>query len=176
MTNFNKMLLVAGATMLFATPALAGPGSSSAKSATASTKAQIVEPLTLTKKQDLDFGTLVKTPTLTATAVTVQLDNSGALVGGCPTGLLCSGTTTEARFEAFGTLGQNLYVYTPVSAVMTNAAGDTLTFTPNARTAPLLLSASTGLNNFGVGGSIAVSSATKPGVYNGAMNVTVDYN
>ena len=32
------------------------------------------------------------------------------------------------------------------------------------------------LNNFGVGGSIAVSSATAPGVYNGAMDVTVDYN
>jgi len=175
MTNFDKMLLVAGATMLFASPALAGPGSTTAATANAKLRAQIVEPLTLTKKQDLDFGTLVKTPALTA-AVTVQLDNSGALVGGCPAGLLCSGITTEARFEAFGTLGQNLYVYTPVSAVMTNAAGNTLTFTPNARTAPLLLSASTGLNNFGVGGSIDVSSATAPGVYNGAMNVTVDYN
>jgi len=170
------MMLVAGAAMLFASPALAAPGSTTAATASANTKAQIVEPLTLVKKGDLDFGTIVKTNSLsTTTPVTLSLDNAGVL-GGCTvgSGLLCSGTTTASRFQAAGTAGQLVYVYMNASETMSSGSGS-LVFTPNLA-GPVTLDATTGSVTFGVGGSIDVAKATTAGVYVGTMAVTVDYN
>ena len=178
MTNFNKMLLVAGATMLFASPALAAPGSSSAKSATANTKAQIVEPLTLTKVQDLDFATIVKTPAMVAgVTTTLTLADDGSLSGCAPaSGLICTGTTAAARFKATGTAGQLVYVYTNASETMVNGNFDVLVFTPNQAVPNATLSLTTSDVTFGVGGSIPVTTLTPPGTYAGTMQVTADYN
>ena len=176
MTNFNKMLLVAGATVLFASPALAGPGSSSAKSASATTKAQIVEPLTITKVQDLDFATIVKTPAMVAgVTTTLTLADDGSL-SGCSGGLICTGTTAAARFKATGTAGQLVYVYTNASETMVNGNFDVLVFTPNQAVPNATLSLATSDVTFGVGGSIPVTTLTAPGTYTGTMQVTVDYN
>ena len=177
MTNFNKMLLVAGATMLFATPALAGPGSSSAKTAVANTRAQIVEPLTLTKVQDLDFATIVKTPAMVAaTNYTLTLADDGSLTGcGAGTGMLCTGTTQAAKFSATGTPGQLVYVYTNATEPMSNGT-DPLTFTPNQVVPNATIDATTGEVTFGVGGSITITKLTPPGTYTGTMTVTADYN
>lgn len=176
MHTSRYMMLVAGAAMLFASPALAGPGSPTAATAQANTKAQIVEPLTLTKKGDLNFGTIVKTSSLSATTpVTLNLNNAGTL-GGCTagSGLLCSGATTASSFQAAGTAGQLVYVYTNPTETMASGSNN-LVFTPNLA-GPVTLDASTGLVNFGVGGSIDVAKGTPPGVYAGTMDVTVDYN
>ena len=168
MTNFNKMLLVAGATMLFATPALAAPSATSV-TLTVSTRAQIVEPLTMTKLTDLDFGTLVKTSTLTATPVTFSLANDNTPT--CPAELLCSNAQT-ATFDVFGTPDQFLFVTT--SATLLNNGLVNLAMTPNPVTGQQL--DSTGKTSFGVGGTVQVASTTAAGVYNGTMDVTVDYN
>ena len=177
MINHKTMLLVAGATMLFASPALAGPGSPSAKTAVAITRAQIVEPLTLTKTQDLDFATIVKTPAMAAaTNYTLTLNGSGALSGcGAGTGMLCTGTTQAAKFSATGTPGQLVYVYTNVSETMSNGTA-TLSFTPNQAVPNATIGATTGEVTFGVGGSITITKATAPGTYTGIMTVTADYN
>ena len=177
MTNFNKMLLVAGATMLFASPALAGPGSPSAKTAVTNTRAQIVEPLTFAKVQDLDFATIVKTPAMAAaTNYTLTLNDSGALSGcGVGTGMLCTGTTLAAKFTATGTPGQLVYIYTNVSETMSNGAA-TLVFTPNQAVPNATINAATGDVTFGVGGSITITKTTAPGTYTGVMTVTADYN
>lgn len=176
MNKYNKLMLVAGGAMLFASPALAAPNSASAKSATANTKAQIVEPLTLTKTGDLDFATIVKTPSMTVgTTYTLTLSDAGVL-SGCNAGLLCTGATTAARFKATGTPGQLVYVYTNVSETMTTPAGATLVFTPNQAVPAATLAAGTGDVNFGVGGSISIDKTTAPGTYAGTMLVTADYN
>lgn len=177
MTNFKKLLLVAGATTMFASPALAAPGSTSAKTAVATTRAQIVEPLTLTKTQDLDFATIVKTPAMAAaTNYTLTLADDGSLTGcGAGTGMLCTGTTLAANFSATGTPSQLVYIYTNPTESMTNGV-DTLVFTPNQAVPNATIDATTGKVTFGVGGSITITKATAPGTYTGTMTVTADYN
>ena len=176
MTNFNKMLLVAGATMLFATPALAGPGSSSAQTASATTKAQIVEPLTIVNAGDLDFGTIVKTASLAVgSTYTLTLDDTGVLSGCTSPALLCTGTTSASAFTVTGTANQAVFVYTNATETMTGPGTATLVFTPNQAVPNATLDVN-GTVTFGVGGSIDVTKATAPGTYNGNMDVTVDYN
>lgn len=167
MDNFRKTLLVAGAAILFASPAYAA--SPTAVSATASTYAQIVDPLTIINDIPLSFGTLVKTPSLTATAVTVVLDQSDTVT--CPAALLCSGTPTSAKFTVTGTTGQIVQL-TTVASTMTGPGTATLTFTPTAPTS--IVAASTGAS-FTFGGSIPVASTTPSGIYTGDVTVTADY-
>ncbi|MEO5640732.1 MAG: DUF4402 domain-containing protein, partial [Sphingomicrobium sp.] len=179
MVNFRNAMLVASAAMLFASPALAAApySSSTSKNAVATTRAQIVEPLTFSNTGNLDFATIVKTASLsTTTPVVLTLDDTGVL-GGCAvaSGLLCSGTTTAATFDVAGTPGQVLVVYTNATETMTSGT-DTLVFTPSTTSGPVTLDSITGLASFGVGGSISVAKATPPGIYTGTMDVTVDYN
>ncbi len=169
MVNFRNALLAAGAALLFASPALAA-GSSTAVSATATTYAQIVDPLTITKNKDLSFGTLVKSPSLTTTPVTVVLN--GADVVTCPAGLLCSGAPTSAKFTVTGTDGQTVYL-TTVASLMSGPGTAKLTFTP---TAPATITAASAGTSFTFGGSIPVASDTLAGVYAGDVTVTADYN
>ncbi len=167
MVNTRYMMLVASTAMLFASPALAA--SPTAVSATATTYAQIVDPLTITKDVDLSFGTLVKKPSLTATAVTVVLNQLDTV--SCPVDLLCSGTPTSAKFTVTGTTGQTVQL-TTVASPMNGPAGATLTFTPSAPVS--IVAVSTGAS-FSFGGSIPVASNTPSGIYTGDVTVTADY-
>lgn len=177
MIKSRYLLLVAGATMMSASPAFAQvapaapPPSSTAVSATATTYAQIVDPLTITKNADLSFGTLVKTPALTTTPVTVTLN--GANTVACPAALLCSGTPTSAKFTVTGTDGQTVYLKT-VASTMTSGT-NTLTFSPSAPVSIVAASGPTG-TSFTFGGSIPVASNTASGIYTGDVTVTADYN
>ena len=170
MVNFRNALLAAGAALLFASPALAA-GSSTAISDTAKTYAQIVDPLTIKKNVDLSFGTLVKTPSLTTTPVTVTLDGSDTV--SCPAGLLCSGTPTSAKFTVTGTDGQTVFLKTVASAMKSGT--NTLTFSPSAPLSIVAASGPTG-TSFTFGGSIPVASDTASGIYAGDVTVTADYN
>ncbi|MCA1654704.1 MAG: DUF4402 domain-containing protein [Sphingomicrobium sp.] len=177
MDKFTRTLslLGAGAAFVVAAPALAAPPSTTAvvASPAATARAQIVDPLTLTKTSDLDFGTLVKKTTLGA-AETVVIDESGVVT--CTTNLLCSGTPTAASFDVAGSADQVVKVYIAAST-LTAPGGATLTFTPSSSavtTSPVL--DGSGNASFKVAGSIDVASTTASGIYVGNMDVTVDYN
>lgn len=170
MVNFRNALLAAGAALLFASPALAA--SSTAVSATAKTYAQIVDPLTITKNVDLSFGTLVKTPSLTTTPVTVTLNGTNTV--SCPAALLCSGAPTSAKFTVTGTDGQTVYL-TTVASLMAGPRAATLTFTPSAPSSIVAAAGPTGAS-FTFGGTIPVASDTPSGIYTGDVTVTADYN
>ena len=166
MDHFNpSLLLLAGAALLIASPASATPTSASAS---ATTKAQIVDPLTLTKTIDLDYGTLVRSALGGPTIVNI----SSADVVTCAPGLLCSGVTKAAHFTASGTPNQLVKV-TLVSSSLSNGV-DTVLFTPAF--APTVTLSGLGSVSFAVGGGLAIDNVITPGVYNGTMDVTVDYN
>lgn len=180
MLNSRYMMLAAGAALLVASPAFAQSAppasapaapapSSTAASASARTYAQIVDPLTIKNDVNLSFGTLVKTPALTTTAVIVTLDGSDTV--SCPAALLCSGAPTSAKFTVTGTDGQTVFLKT-VATTMTSGS-NTLTFTPSAQ--PSIVGAAAGAS-FTFGGSIPVSSNTVSGIYIGDVTVTADYN
>jgi hypothetical protein len=174
MDNFTRTLALLGAAtaLVTAAPAFAAAGSSTAVGAgtPATARAQIVDPLTLTKTSDLDFGTIVKKSGLGTTAETIVISSIGVVT--CTTNTLCSGVTTSAGFNVTGSSSQLVKIY--VSPSNLSSGTNQIVFTPTAVN-PITLDTS-GAGTFKVGGSIPVSSATVSGVYIGNMDVTVDYN
>ena len=171
MTKLIKVAAVAAA-VLTATPAFAAPVSVAAGTEPQAS-AKIVRPLTLSATGSLNFGTIVLNG-VTANR-TVSLSNAGVLdCAGGSAELQCSGTTSVPTYNVQGT---NNMVVTIIknNTTLSNGTGGTLTLTPvGAATVTLSNSGAPG-NNFGIGGSITIGTATPEGLYTGSVNVQVDY-
>ena len=174
MTNFARLATVAAtlaSVAVVATPTLAAPVGATTP---ATAKAQIVRPLTLTAKQNLDFGTIVLTAVTGATSVAVA--TSGAVT--CGAGLTCSGTPKQAIYNVAGTNNQVVKIFSATSNLVNANDSTTIVFTPALPTGAAVTLTNSGApgTDFNVGGSIAIATTTTDGVYTGNMNVTVDYN
>lgn len=171
MTKFVRMAALAAAATLVATPAFAAPVSASPA---AKASARIVKPLTLTATRDLNFGTIV-VGTLTGPQ-TVAVSQGGAL-SGCTGQLTCSGTVASAQYRVTGTNNFTVNV-AAVSSNLTNTTSggsQTLAFTPDAPATVALGNSGAAGVLFTVGGSIDIDATTVDGLYEGDINVTVDY-
>jgi putative copper export protein len=167
--NFARILAataVVTAAALTVTPALAAPVSATTP---ATARAQIVKPLVLTATQSIDFGTILLTAVTASTAVSIS--QAGAIT--CGTGLTCSATGKQAIFNVAGSNNQTVKIAT-TAANITNGTTNLL-FTPSAPATVLLTNSGAPGNNFNVGGSFAIDTATTDGVYTGNLIVTVDY-
>jgi Mat/Ecp fimbriae major subunit len=145
-----------------------GFGASAANAATANANASavILTPVTVTKTADLDFGTIAIGSGGGNVAVAASDNRS------CDTGLVCSGTTTSAKFSVSGVTGQVVGVSVPASMSLTSGA-NTMTATLSGTPASLTLAA--GANAVAVGGSLAVAGNQAAGSYSGSFTVTVNY-
>ena len=166
--RWTALVLFAGLA-LESTPALAvGPNQN------ANASAKIVKPLTLTWVQDLDLGTIVL-GTGTWAATNVGITSAGVFTCG-NTNVTCSGATKAVQYKVTGTNNQRVFITAP-NVTLTNQADSTKTLlltVDNPGFVDLGNSGNSGLT-FGLGGSIAVSSATVDGTYTGQFNVTVNY-
>ena len=172
MSKFLRLTALGAAVAAFTpTQAAAAPVSASTN---ANAHAKIMKPLQLVGTQDLDFGTLVISGTGTQV---MHVDQSGALTG-CGAVITCSGTAQDAIYNVKGTPNATVTVSVTSPVVLTNANdGTTLNLTPDApATVALDTSAASTGDNFNIGGSISINSAsTTDGVYNGTFAVSVDY-
>jgi hypothetical protein len=159
-------LLAAAAVASTAAPALATPV---AATTAATARAQIVKPLVLTAKQNIDFGTILLTNVTGANAVSISL--AGAI--SCGAGLTCSATGKQAIFNVAGSNSQVVKIVT-TAANITNGTTNLL-FTPNAPGTVTLTNSGAPGNDFNVGGSFSIDTTTTDGIYIGNLNVTVDY-
>lgn len=167
----NKFLATAGAIAVLAltgTPAVAA-----APSAQANATAKIYKPLTIEKKQDLDFGTIVLVGS-TFTNEVVTVPTSGPVVCGGGANVTCSGAPTPAKFHL---VGSNNAVVTVNSPAFNLTGPGTLSVTPTSLTQAVNLGATGNTTGYDVflGGSITLGSATPDGVYTGQWTVTADY-
>ena len=168
----SKILMAAtvAALALTATPVLAvGPNQNSTATA------KIVKPLTLTWVQDLDLGTIVLSGTGIWAATNIAITNAGVFTCG-NSNATCSGATKPAQYKVTGTNNQRVFITAP-NVTLTNQNDNTKTLqltVDNPGFVDLANSGTPGVN-FGLGGSIAVSSATTDGTYTGTFNVTVNY-
>jgi hypothetical protein len=145
----------------------------------ASATATIVNPIDMSKVDDLNFGNLA----VTTTPGTVTLDPSGArTITGGVTLPSNSGTVTPAEFIVTGV---PLYTYSitlPSSAILVNtvgSGGETLlvdTFTSNPEPTGQL--GPNGSQTLNVGATVHLSAYQVYGVYVSvpSFNVTVNYN
>ena len=167
----NKFLATAGAIAVLAltsTPAVAA-----SPSAQANATAKIYKPLTISKAQDLDFGTIVLVGAAFANEV-VTVPTSGPIVCGGGTNVTCSGTPTAAKFHLVGSNNAAVTVNSPAFNLTGPA---TLSVTPTSLTQSVNLGATGNTTGIDVllGGSITLASSTPDGVYTGTWTVTADY-
>lgn len=135
----------------------------------ASSFAEIVEPLTITKTRNLNFGkiigsaaggtiTIASTSAGTRTATNTALEAPG-------------GTVTSAQFDV--TASDYSYNIAMSDTDLTHTDGTTkMTLTPSNN----LGGSSSGDKTIYVGGDLVVGTSQKAGDYSGTVTVTVTYN
>ena len=146
------------------------PGVAHAAQTTIQAKANVVKSLTLTKKQDLDFGTV--TLSGAAGTYTVAISQTGSL--SCPAGATCAGAAVPGIMNVQGS-NQQLVRITVAPAYLVNTIdGSSIPLTPDAPASIMLTNSGFPGRDFNIGGSIAIPS-TADGTYAGNVVVTVDY-
>lgn len=170
----NICLAALAATLVTATPALAAPGTASA---TAEARGVVLQPLTLVKLQDLDFGTVVGSAA--AGTVSIDPDTGARTVTGGVTGVP-SFPGDRALFQGAGSVNQDvlLSMAAPTVLVSTANPADTINVTSmtfdNGNTTLRNLGAS-GVIQFGIGGDFAIAANQPAGLYTANFDVTADY-
>lgn len=144
-----------------------------AASQTATVRATVVKPLTLTASQDLLLGTFTLQPGTWSNA-TVGISRAGVFT--CNANVTCTGTTQVAEFTVSGSNNQTVKVTAPAVTLVNQAdSSKTLLLTVDAPATIALPNSGTKGVIFDIGGSLTLSSTTAEGDYSGILNVTVDY-
>ncbi|HWI88795.1 MAG TPA: DUF4402 domain-containing protein [Sphingomicrobium sp.] len=158
--------------------ALAAPATTNqafAASAIIKVNAKATKPLTLTRVQDLDLGTIVLAPgTWSGAAISI----SQAGVFSCPNpNTSCTGAPLVATYNVSGSNNEVVKVTAP-NVTLTNQSDptQTLVLVVDSPSSVTLATGGKKGTNFSIGGSITLDSATAGGLYAGTFDVTVDYN
>ena len=171
MSACRKVLFaVAGAT-LAAVPAAAVPVSAPTQPPA---RALLLIPLTLTKVQDLHFGTIVPSTT-TAGFVAINAI-SGARTASAGLTLMPADVGQRGRFAGAGTPGQQVIMALSPPAELANPAGDTITVLAMNLDGPTTRTIAADHTFFvGVGGVIFVTANQAEGLYSATYDLTADY-
>ena len=159
-----------------ATIAAAGAMAQGANAATTNVpaKAVIIDPVQITSRRLLDFGTLTVDPT-TGDTFQVAFDSTPT-VGANITSI--GGTVQSGQFDIKGAVAQSVQVTSPGTIAMSNGAvtmqltGITI---EGGATFTRILAAATE-TGFGVGGTLNVAGGQQAGTYNGSITLTANYN
>ena len=146
----------------------------------------LVQPLSIVKSEDLDFGTIIP-----GTGGTVVLDPTATPTCTITGAVIRSGTCQPAEFVGAGSVNQRVRVRIPPNARMTvsNGAGatmlinnmsldgdpDLLVVRENPRTFRFRIQHPSGIFYFRVGGRLNVGANQAPGTYTGTFDVDIQY-
>jgi hypothetical protein len=167
--DIGKKFVIAAAMAAIAAPASAG---SLAGTAPASAKALLLIPLSITKVDDLDFGTVV--PSSTSGTVSIAADGSGQSVTGGVTPIP-SGTAARALFAGAGTAGQQVNIFLAPPANLSDGNGHTVPISLSLESALITID-STRAFSVGIGGTVTVAANQAAGTYTGTFTVLAQYN
>jgi hypothetical protein len=168
--NIRNALIAAGSAL--ALSALATGAFAATASATANATVTVISPTSITKTQDMVFGTLVR-PTSGTTTFTLDASDNVTASGG--NGSVIASTTSSAKFNIFSTsaivytLAPTLTFTQPGLTNVTVGAVATTNGTPGQVAAG-------GTQEIRYGASFDVGIATTPQNYTGALSVIVTYN
>ena len=163
------------ATLLAAFAALCTSGQAVAASEVVKVNVKATKPLTLTRVQDLDLGTIVLAPG-TWTGATVSISQAGVFRCANPN-ISCTGAPLPATYSVSGSNNEVVRITAP-NVTLTNQADptQTLLLTVDSPATVTLANGGKKGTNFSLGGSVTLSSTIAGGVYTGTFDVTVDYN
>jgi hypothetical protein len=140
--------------------------------APAAAKALLLLPLSITKVDDLDFGTVV--PSSSSGTVSIAADGSGQSVTGGVTAIP-TGTESRALFAGAGSPGQTVNIFLAPPASLSDGAGHTVPISLSLESALVTID-STHAFSVGVGGTVTVSANQAAGTYKGTFTVLAQYN
>ena len=146
-------------------------GHAQAATINAGVSVNIIKPLELAARRDLDFGQII----LGSFTGSRNVSISQAGVVTCGTNLTCSGAAQAAIFNVRGTNKVIAFIHTASSNLVNSANGTSIVFTPNAPLSVTLTSSGAPGNDFNLGGTIVIPSTATGGTYIGDIEVTVDY-
>jgi hypothetical protein len=137
-------------------------------------RALLLIPLTLTKVQDLSFGTLIPSTT-SAGFVTIN-----AVTGVRTTSVSLTPVATDVgqrgRFAGAGSAGQQVIMTLTPATELTNPAGDIITVLSMSLDGPTTRTIAANQTFFvGVGGVLYIEANQPEGVYTSTYDLTADY-
>lgn len=168
--RFKFPLALAGI-MLAAFPALAAPVAAPTQPPA---RALLLIPLTLTKVQDLHFGTIVPS---TTTAGWVAINAvTGVRTASAGLTLMPADAGRRGEFAGAGTPGQQVTLALTPPTDLINPAGDTLTVLTMNLDGPTTRTIAANQAFFvGIGGIIFVAANQPDGLYSATYDLTADY-
>ncbi|THD65405.1 DUF4402 domain-containing protein [Phenylobacterium sp.] len=173
--TIRNALLAAGS--IVALSALAGSAlASGSVQTTANASVTVVSPTTLTKTQDMAFGTVTRPSSGSNTVQLAAADGTVTIAsGGTGDAALVSSPTSAAKFNLV-TVAAITYTTTQsltfAQAGLTNISATT----PVASTGTLGTVPANGTQQLSFGGQFDISSTTTAQPYTGTLTVTVNYN
>ena len=162
-------LAALGATLMAAAPAQAVPATTDSDG-----RALILVPLTLTKIDDLDFGTVI--PSAVSGVVIINATTGHRTFAGGVTGIP-SLSGNRAYFGGAGVPNQPVFVMLSPPAQLTSAAGDTIDVLGlTIDGSPIrTIDPTTRAFFVGVGGTLLIGANQPEGDYTADFSMTVDY-
>lgn len=167
----SKMLLAFAGLSLLASPAIAAPVSAPTLP---SGRALLLIPLTLTKVQDLHFGSIVPS---TTTAGWVRIDAvTGARTASAGLTLMPTDVGQRGQFAGAGSAGQQVIMALTPPLVLSSPGGDTIDVMAMSLDGPTTRTIGANQSFFvGVGGIIFVAANQPEGLYTATYDLTADY-
>ena len=171
----SKILRYAAAGMAMASLGVASTANA-ATSDTADVTAEILTALSVAvdpADNTLDFGQIAPG----ASAATIVVAPDGTMTGGCPTQVICAGSTNAPSFDVVGNPNALVYVtFTNASETLSNGTDSMTVDTFTTDGGGQLTLDGAGAGEFSVGGSLDVGASQAAGVYTGTLEVNVAYN
>lgn len=141
-------------------------------SATATVNAEIVSPISITAKANMNFGSIVSE----AAAGVVVLKRNGLIDAATTTAAVVSNSSTPTSAGQFEISAANTYSYSvTIPDIQLNGAGDpmSVTFNHNLKDSGNVSDGTPATLN--VGGTLGVNAGQAVGTYTGDVKVTVAY-
>jgi hypothetical protein len=171
--TIRNALIAAGSAIAFS--ALAGGAfAANTVNATANASVTVVSATTITKNQDMVFGTVIR-PSGANGNTTFAMDTNGNVVAHNGDGSVVSSTTSPAKF----TIASQAAITYTLSQTLTFAPAGLINVAPTtavAQSGTLGQVPANGSQQIAYGGQFDVTPTTTPQTYTGSLAVTVTYN
>jgi hypothetical protein len=169
--DYRKLLIAALTAGVAVAPM---PTSAATPAQNANGKALILVPLTLTKIDDLSFGSVV--PSGVSGVVTINATTGARTFAGGVTGVP-SDLGNRAYFAGAGTPSQQVIVTINPPAQLTSAASDTIDVLGLTQNGSAIRTIDPITRTFfvGIGGTVLIAANQAEGVYTGTFDVTANY-
>jgi hypothetical protein len=175
-----RNILIAAGSALAVSAALAGGASAAGQlQASAVSSVVVVSPTTLTKTQDLNFGTVVR-PSGASGNTTFIMDAGNNISKSGGDGAIVASIATSAKFSLVTTPSVQftpsaVLTFLPAGQLLNVAAGAPTITGATGTSAPFTLAAN-GTAILSYGGQFDVTPTTTPQTYTGTLALTITYN